>query len=584
MLRATRRTIVAGAVLIGPVWIMPALAQSINQTPQRTVPTREQVTPPVPQPGSEPTASVDSRAAIAQPACPFDASPLRLSLKSVRFTRPDGSPLQPEIAAALSGIETATGDQSIRIVCTLRDQANAALRQGGWVASVQIPSQSTATGELILNVVTARITEVRVRGEPGPYRRVLERRIARLKELDPLNERDAERVLLLAGDIPGLVVQLSLRPASTQPGDVIGDLSISYRRFAVFGNVQNFNSRALGRETAYVRGEYYGLTGLSDITYVGASSTIQPREQRIAQVGHILGLGSGGTTFGGRFTYAWSRPELGELQLKTDTLITGFDVVHPLIRSVRDNLRLAGGLDYVDQRTDVGTGDARVRLNLDKLRIGYLRAAGDLTRRRIDGSLVFFVTGAAEVRKGLGILGATPRVVNFAGGALPSRIEGDSRATVVRGDLDAVAGLGRILSLAASARVQWANRPLLNYEEFSLGNLTIGRGYDPGSNSGDRAIAVRIEPRVALPISRRVATELFGFYDFVALTNLDTNSTEIDRHLQSYGGGLRVTLPNQLVLEGIYAHPLDRALTIDQRLPPDRLLLSLIIRFRGGAR
>ena len=117
-----------------------------------------------------------------------------------------------------------TGDQPIRVVCDIRDQANAALRRDGWVASVQIPAQSIDGGELQLQVVTARITEIRVRGDAGPYASRWRRGIASCSALDPLNERDAERALLLAGDVPGLDVQLSLRPAGTQPGEVIGDL------------------------------------------------------------------------------------------------------------------------------------------------------------------------------------------------------------------------------------------------------------------------------------------------------------------------------------------------------------------------
>jgi hemolysin activation/secretion protein len=575
---AARHLAVAG--LAGAVLASPALAQQ-----QQTTPSREQVTLPTPDPQqARGTASVDSRAAIAQPTCPFDTSDLRLTLARVSFTRPDGSPLQPPIAAALAGVAAPTGDQSIRVVCDLRDQANEALRRGGWVASVQIPPQSIETGELTLHVVTARITEVRVRGNPGPYRDVLEARIADLKSLDPLNERDAERALLLAGDIPGLDVQLALRPAGTQPGDVIGDLNIVYRPFAILGNAQNFNSRALGRETAYLRGEVYGLTGLSDITYVGASTTADFEEQRIVQAGHILGLDGEGTTFGVRGTYAWSRPDLGALDLRTDTLIAGFDLQRPIVRSVNNNLRVGLGFDFVDQKTKVGTGSGTTPLNLDKLRVLFGRVSGEILRRRDDGSIALSVRGGIELRKGLAIFDSTPNGGITPGQPLPSRIDGNSRAFVARADLDAVAGLGKIFSVAASVRAQWANDPLLNYEEFSLGNLTIGRGYDPGSNSGDRAVGVRGEVRADLPLTPALGTQVFGFYDYVYLTNLDQNSTETGRNFHSYGGGVRFTLPNAMILEGMYAHPKDRALTIDSGPPSDRFLVSLIVQFRAGAR
>lgn len=568
------RSCIAGVVLT-------ASGPALSQTAQGVLPSREEITPPPPEAQPPSTASVDSRGAQEQKACPFENSPLKLTIARLHFTKPDGSALDPRIASTLMPMVAPSGEQPIHVVCDIRDQANDRLRRAGWVASVQIPPQEINAGELRLNVVTAHIVETRVRGSAGPYEGLLRERIAALEALDPLNERDAERLLLLAGDLPGLDVQLSLRPAGTEQGAVIGDLTINYRRFAVFANAQNYNSKLLGRETIYARGEIYGLTGLGDITYVGASATADFKEQLIAQAGHIFTLDGSGTTFGGRFTYAWSRPDLGALDLRTNTLITGFDVTHPLVRSLNTNARISGGFDYVDQRTDIHVGDAGVPLTLDKLRVGYLRLDGDMRRLRDDGSLAWSLRSGLELRKGFGILGASG---NGASGTQTSRPYGNAQAFVVRADADAVIGLGPIFSLAGSARLQWSDDPLLNYEEFSLGNLTVGRGYDPGSNSGDRAVGLHGEVRANLPISAAVPTQAFGFYDYVYLDNLDLGATEVDRHFHSYGGGLRLTLPNHLLLEVAYAHPQDKALTLDKRRPPDRVLVSLTVQLRDRAR
>ena len=573
---------------IALAWPAAAGAQAPVPVPQQgnPLPSREEVTPPAPTTAPAPRVSIDARGAVAQSTCPFEESDIRLTLTAVRFTRPDGTALQPPIARTLAGLSTPTGEQSIRVVCELRDRANEALRRAGWVASVQIPPQSIATGELQLQVVTARITEIRVRGTPGPYRTALEGRLAELRGLDPLNQHDAERALLLAGDIPGLDVQLSLRPAGTQPGDVIGDLLVNYRPYAILGNAQNYNSRVLGRETLYVRGEAYGLTGLQDVLYVGASSTADFDEQKIVQGGITFGLGRGGVGAGPRIVYAWSSPDLKGIDLNTETLIAGFDITAPLKRSLNTNLRASLGFDYVDQTTTVSTSASNdVPLNNDKLRVLFARLGGDLTGRRGDGTIFYSLRGGVELRKGVGIFDATPVGGSRGTGAIPSRVDGNSRATVLRMDADALVAFNRIFSIAGSARGQYSKDPLLNYEEFSIGNLTIGRGYDPGANSGDRAIGVRGEVLARLPIrSDFIETQLFGFYDSVWLTNLDRNSTEVDRHLRSYGGGARFLINNQIQLEAIYAHPQDRALTIDKAAPSDRFLLSLTARLDARAR
>lgn len=543
--------------------------------------TRDVVTPPPPSGPAPATAQVDARAALAQAPCPFADPALRVQLARVTFTRPDGAgPLQPEIAQALAGVALPTGDQPLSVVCDIRDAANAALRRGGWVASVQIPAQEIAGGELRLHIVTARIVDMRVRGDAGPYQATLRRRIAQLQALDPLNEREAERILLLAGDVPGLDVQLALRPAEggTQ-GDVVGDLTIAFQRGTFLANAQNYNSRLLGRETGYVRGEFYGLTGLGDITYVGGSTTFDYREQAIAQVGHIATLDTAGTTLGARFSYAWSRPDLRGLDYRTDTLIGGFDLARPVFRSVTSNGGVALGFDYVNQLTNIFNGAAKIPLTRDRLRVLYGAVSGDYRQLNFDGSTRLLARGRLEVRKGIGIFDATDAGVNAAG-VFQSRIDGDARAALLRADVELYSQFTPWLAYSFRLLGQYTARPLLNYEEFSLGNLTVGRGYDPGSNSGDSALGTRTEVIARLPTGARVGTQAFGFYDVVLLDNNDPSALEVNRRLRSFGGGIRATLEGLALLELTYAHPQDRALVLDKAPPPDRVLMSLTFQLR----
>ncbi|WP_315760688.1 ShlB/FhaC/HecB family hemolysin secretion/activation protein [Sphingomonas sp. Y38-1Y] len=573
----------SAALLVGAA-LLPLGAAAAQQTvPPPALPSTPEITPPAPEPRATPRVDVDTRGAVEQAPCPFADSALTVDLTRVAFTRPDGSAPAPAIAAALSGITVPTGTQPIRVICDIRDAANAALRRRGWVASIQVPPQQIAGGELKLNVVTARIVQTRVRGDAGPYEALLRARVAQLEALDPLNEIEAARILLLADDVPGLNVRLALRPAGTAPGEVIGELAIDYRRFAVVANVQNYNSRLLGREVGYVRGEFYGLTGMGDITYLGASSTADFDEQVIVQGGHIMTLGTAGTTFGVRATHAWSRPDLDQLDYRTKTLVAGFDVTQPLVRSVRENVTAGLGFDYIDQTTDLVSGDQRLPLSKDKLRVGFVSIDGNVRGLRGDGGTAWSLAADVELRKGLDIF--DPSEAGFAqGGALQSRLDGRATAFVVRASVRASAAIGSIFSVAGESLVQWTNDPLLNYEEFSLGNLTIGRGYDPGANSGDRAAAFRGELRADVPVDPKVAPQVFGFYDYVHLDNLDENASERNRTLRSYGGGLHLRLFETALLELTYAHPIDRALLIDRRRPPDRLLASLTWRFQDRAR
>lgn len=550
-----------------------ALAQAV---PNTTLPTREEVDPKdVPTQAPPSSVRIDSRGAVEAASCPLDGSDIRINLAQVRFEGAADRALATEILALLGNVPAADlGDQPISVVCRIRDRANMALRSAGYIASIQIPAQEIANNVLVLKVVTARITEIRVRGDVGRFRAALEPRLEAIKALDPLNERDVERLLLLAGDIPGLDVQLSLRPAGTAPGDVIGDLTVDTRAATLLFNIQNSGSKQLGREIASIRAELYGLTGLSDRTALTVSNSLQFKESHVVQLSHDMALGSRGIRLAVRGSVALSDPDIENLDLRSRSLIGGFDLSVPLLRRVNSTIGAKGGFEFLDQRTKIKSGATSVPFNQDRLRIGFARLDGSWLGRRADGGETWHVDSSVEIRQGFDIFGASKRGI-VQDGFSPSRFDGDAKATVIRGSLDAGVRFTPALSFNASAYGQWANRSLLNIEEFSLGNLTYGRGYDPGANGGDRVIALRAEPRIRLPEFAGFRLELMGFYDWVKLYNLDPGTVETGRVLRSVGGGARLLLPGRIVLDVTYAKPLDRALVSDLQRPGNRLLVTL---------
>ena len=568
------RTILVAASALTPV--AAAFAQGVPPA----FPTREQVNPAVPvTEAPKNTVRVDSDAAFQSGPCPLAETDIQTSIKEVRFTAPGGGALAPELLTLLTDVTTSTESQPIRVVCDLRDQANARLRRARYVASVQIPPQRIGDGVLRLEVVSGHIVEVHVRGDAGPYEGLLRSRIERLKELTPLNAGDAERILLLANDLPGMTVQLGLSPKTSGgvPGDLIGELSVTYRRFSLIGNVQNYNSAVLGRETGYLRAEFFGLTGMGDRTFVAGSTSFDFKEQRIAQLGHSMALGSAGTRLGVIGTLAFSRPSI-DLDLRTRSLILNLEASRPLMRSLNRNAAVTLGFDYVQQRTRVHNSGSSFAFSSDTISTIYARVGGDTRKLRFDGSQAHSLSAGLELRQGLGIFGATKtKTAVFGPDGGPSRFEGSAKATVVRGDVAGTIGFGPIFELAATGRGQWTNKPLLNYDEFAIGNLTMGRGYDPGANTGDRMIGASVEARANFGISSKARAQIYGFYDGVKLWNLDTGSSERNRYLASVGGGARLTLFNSIRLDVTYAHPLDPPLLtgVTVTRAPDRVMASL---------
>ncbi|MDT8758767.1 hypothetical protein MZO42_08655 [Sphingomonas psychrotolerans] len=567
-------------VLAATLAALPASAQVVPGQ----LPSREQVQPPVPESLPAPRARVDGRSAFRAVDCPFETSTQQVALAGLRFEGQDGAELAPEILRLLGDLRPQPGSQPVAQLCALRDEANRILQSAGYVASVQIlPQQIDNGGQLILTVISARLVRLEVEGETGRYARLVAERAERLKALYPFNQFEAERMLLLMGDIPGLSVDLTLRPAGTRPGEVVGTLAVAYRPIAITGNLQNYGGRSAGRESAYARVDLYGLTGLADVTYIGGSTTFDLDEQQVLQLGHGMGLGADGIRLDGSLTLAWSQPDIGALDLRSTSTVATLALSTPVRRGLTRNLNASLGLDLIEQRTDVHFAGVRYPLTRDRLRVGFARLAGNISRPSQSGH-GYRASAALEARQGLAILGASERFDGiYDGGYTPSNESGDPTATILRADLDGQVGLGPVFSLAGAARAQLASGPLLNYEKFSVGSLTVGRGYDPGAGNGDSAIGLRGEVRTAAWRGQRLAAELFGFYDQAWLWN-EGRFDENHRALASFGGGVRAAIDGKFLLEATYARPLDRLQRIDRSRPGPRLLLSLTTQFSAAFR
>jgi hemolysin activation/secretion protein len=568
----------------------PAAAQVSPGLPTRP-PTAQELDRAPPPPAARERVTVRSRGFTPGP-CPeaLANSPLTAPLKSVAITGPDGAALPPEVAKLLAGVGANLDGRALPLaeICRVRDEASAALSRARYVAFVQVPEQSLADGVLQLRVTTARMVELRVRGEPNKGKARIEGLLNRLKAIVPFNETEAERILLLANDIPGTRVSLELRPSpSGVPGEVIGEVQLEQDAFSLVANVQNYGSNQIGRWSGVLRGDIYGLTGLADRTYLSVFSTSDVRELIVLQAGHDFAVGNDGLRVGVNGTYAKTRPTLENaaagFDLNSESYLSSVFANYPLLRSTRGNLRVGGGLDLIEQRTRaIGT-----LINLDQIRTGWLRVDGEIQKDELTIlAPVWRFGGYVELRQGLPILGATP-VGGKGGSAIPTRFEGNSRAFVGRAG---ISGEGRLrfgadkslaATLAADIRGQYTPDPLLAYDEFAVGNLTIGRGYDPGATAGDRFIGGTAEFRLGKPVpitAKDFAIEAVGFYDHVELWNLDTNNFERRRTLRSVGGGVRATWGAHVRMDLVYAKPLDRALAIDTEKPGGRLLLSLTVR------
>jgi len=431
-----------------------------------------------------------------------------------------------------------------------------------------------------------------VRGHAGRSERLIAAYLNKLTQQPLFNEHEAERYLLMARDLPGYDIHLTLRPAGSVPGEVVGEVTVNRIPLIVSANIQNYGSHAVGRWGGLITAQANSLLGQGDRLTLGLFNSADVHEQTVLQAGYQLRLGSEGFALEGRFTYAWTRPDIGGGNpLKSHSLVGSLEGSYPLIRSQRRDLRAVGGLDLVDQDLDF-SGFALTR---DRLRVLYARldfgttdpASVAGTRRYSAAFPRWRVAGSAEVRHGLDILGAdqgcgpAPTFALCTTVPTPSRIAGNPTGTLIRaqGEVDWRPQPG--FTIAVAPRAQYAFDPLLTYEEFSAGNYSIGRGYDPGIIVGDSGVGFSIEARLSelAPASRSaLAWQPYAFLDAAWVWNRDAAAGTINPDkLYSIGGGVRVAWGDHARADLAVVQPLHR--TAAQTSKGDtRVLLSLTTR------
>jgi len=561
--------VAAGATLPGQ-----ALAQSAPPPPV-AAPTREEVQRVPVRPPAETRSRLRVEGGVERAPCAL-ADPayrdVRFSVRSVMF---EGLREMPAEALRPAYSEYVGTEQPVAVICEIRDRAATILRNAGYVAAVEVPEQRIADGNVRFQVLMAKLVGIRVRGDAGRAERTIAAYLERLTQEEVFNRHSAERYLLLAGDIPGYDVRLSLRSAGAGRGEVIGEVAVLRTPGRVDFNIQNFGSRDLGRWGGLLRGEFYGLTGLGDRTTIGLFSTADFREQQTLQLGHDFRVGSEGLTLTGQFTYAWAEPDLGDpnFRVKARTLLATAEASYPFVRRQSETVRGAAGLDVINQRVEFNG----IPLTRDRLRVGFIRVDADAMD---PASLMGFggftaaeprwrASSSFQVRQGFSILGASGDCgPNFArcsvpGVVPPSRLEGDPTGTVLRFEAYGEYRPVPNITFALGTRAQYSGDALLSFEEFSAGNYTVGRGYDPGTLLGDRGVGFQAEVRFGSIVPRAinaVAFQPYAFVDHARVRNEDfQNSADVRQSLTSVGGGVRAVYGDRGQLDVVLAVPVERA-------------------------
>lgn len=562
----------AGAAAAGLASILPAApaaAQNQISAPNRT----ELVPPTIRQAERATTLTIDG--GFERAPCALDRAEyadIKLTIRGAEFV---GLDRVPGLSLVDAYQDYVGKELPLSVLCDIRARANGQLRAEGYLATVEIPEQNLADGVPDFRVVFGRLKAVRVRGDAGPSEAVAARYLSKLTQQDVFNTKEAERYLLLADDLPGINVRLSLRPAAEgEPGDLVGEIAVLRQKGVAFANIQNFGSNEIGPIGATLQGEIYDITGLGDRTSITAFTTIDFVEQQTFRLAHDFAVGGEGLRLGGSLTYSITNPDvnLPGLDVDSESFIASAFASLPIQRTRTQSVFAEGGFDIVNQSVDVNT----VGLTVDRVRTAYLRVSGDF----VDRESVMRVGGysdyeprtrlrfGAEIRQGFDVLETSPDcrpnpISCVTGGSIPpARIEADPTPFLARFTAGGEYRPTPDWTLAVNAQAQVTGSPLPAFEEFAAGSFSIGRGYDPGAVLGDSGIAGAFEVRYGSLAPKEMngfAYQPYVFTDVAFTWNEDPSRRALNPdRLWSAGAGLRGALGSKLQGDLMVAVPLER--------------------------
>ena len=584
--RTSRRALAAFA--IWPLAVLPSAALAQAAPPP---PTRDQVDIGSRlQERTPPQSRLVVEGNIEHGPCPL-AEPAFAATR-VTFSRiafPGLKAISPELLDD-TWREYAGTEQPVSVLCEVRDRAATALRAMGYLAAVQIPPQRIEkNGDVRMDVLIARLTEVQVRGDAGPSERAIAAHLAKLTQEPYFNTRVAERQLLLLSDMPGYQVRLTLKPVPGSPGDVTGDVLVRRIPFELFGGIQNLGSKSTGREGVFLQAVANGVTGLADRTTLSLFNTLDFSEQTVVQASHDFAVGASGLRFGASLIYGHSEPS-GALDFKTDTVAGQLGLTYPLVRRRAFSIVAGGGLEVINQNIDlVGAGP----LARDRLRVFYGRLGLDLVdsdsligRGGYNGAEPRYrLSAAVEARQGIRGLGASRDCTPFTNCVAPhvpiSNLLADPSAFVLRAEANAEFRPTPMVTVAMAPRAQYSPDTLLSYEQFSVGNYTIGRGLDPGTLLGDSGIGTSFElryGRISRTTNDSIALQPFAFLDAAWTWTNGARPADYSESAYTAGGGMRARWGDRLDADLSLAVPLKRTALQTER-GDIRLLFTIRARF-----
>ena len=374
---------------------------------------------------------------------------------------------------------------------------------------------------------------------------LVRRYLENLVSSEPITYDHAEHYLLLARDIPGIWLYSSFQPSATGlPGAIDLVVDITHSPVSFVSSLDNLRSEAFG-EFAWVN-----ALSINSFTPLGEQNTLLVTtdgdfdNQQLYGFSASQNLGAQGFRLYESINYSITDLKVGQFAGEADSLVWNVRGEYPILRSRKRSVWIGAGFDYADIESSL----LNTQIVDDKLRTTFLYGRGFF-----QPFSQIMVNWRGELRKGFEFFGASRKNEPAL-----SRVGGVSDPLVFRGSGSTRVNFTDSIGSSIYGRFQVASDPLLSYDNFDLGNLTIGRGYATGDVSGDHGFGLGLEADYTLyNRDNNIYWDSAQLFSFVEGGHVFSEQSIFkDQSIASVGVGLRLFLLGYLRGEVYYAHPL----------------------------
>lgn len=532
----------SAATLLAVLWSSTALAQPAagpGQVEQRLRPTP--APPSTGAPVQVPTP--------AQPAVPPSEQGVSFTLTGVDF---EGAAALPKGRLDALAKPYVGKPVTLAEVNALAAQVTAAYRAAGYVLTRAIvPPQRFGNGRLTLRVVEGYIDQVRIQGEAGGAKGLLEAYGRRIQASKPLTRAVLERELLLASDLTGLNVRSVLTPSAGVVGAADLTLVVAPKKLDVTVGADNRGSRYLG--PAQLMAGVFVNDAFKTAGRLGLSGVVTPEgppDLAYGAISYDQPLGTNGLRLYGTISDSVTEPG-GELR-KLDTIGHAFNaeatLSYPVIRSRDLNLMVHGGFASRDIMSGNSASSPLFEDHVRSLDLGLYANALD--------QLGGYSTVSLDVIQGLDLFGATS-----LSSTDKSRVGATgNNFTRLTGEATHLQPLFGPLALQLGVSGQTSfGESMLSSEQYALGGYAYDRAFDPADATGDAGVAGRAEMqwRVRRGFAVLSGLQPYAFYEGGQVWQMrSVAGTPRSETLLSTGVGVRFTLLDRFGADLEWAKPL----------------------------